>query len=317
LNHDALFKKLLRRPAVLKGFFEAFLPEVAAFVDFGELEFVDKEGFTIDGRKRTGDILVKTRFRGESAAFLIHLEHQAQPDSDLARRMLGYWLMDWGNFNLPVYPIAVLSHRQPVPRPCSPLKVHFPNKRVLDFDFDVIDLYRMNAEAYVRMQNPAALALASRMQRKLKARLELARDFFFNLAQVPIDEDDKNFVAGFFSKYRPLTYEEALQLERECDTVMPDAARETVMNLTNPFIELGKQRGLEQGLEQGREQGRCEGEAALVIRLLTRRLGRISRSQDKTIRALPLNEIEALGEALLDFTSAADLSRWLRKNKAV
>jgi flagellar biosynthesis/type III secretory pathway protein FliH len=86
------------------------------------------------------------------------------------------------------------------------------------------------------------------------------------------------------------------------------------MNLTNPFIELGKQRGLEQGLEQGLEKGR-QGEADLVIRLLTKRLGALSGAQEKTIRGLMLEKIEALGEALLDFTSPSDLARWLRNNK--
>jgi predicted transposase/invertase (TIGR01784 family) len=90
VNHDALFKMLLKSPAILKGFFDAFLPQVAQFIDFTRLEFVDKERITADGRKRTGDLLVKTRFRGKSTGFLIHLEHQAQPDSDLARRMLEY-----------------------------------------------------------------------------------------------------------------------------------------------------------------------------------------------------------------------------------
>ena len=82
------------------------------------------------------------------------------------------------------------------------------------------------------------------------------------------------------------------------------------MNLTNPFIELGKQRGLEQGLEKGRQ-----GEADLVIKLLTKRLGALSGAQEKTIRGLMLEKIEALGEALLDFTSPSDLTRWLRNNK--
>jgi hypothetical protein len=192
----------------------------------------------------------------------------------------------------------------------SPLRIRFPNKRVLDFDFDVIDLYRMKAEDYVEMENPAALALSARMQRKYKQRVGLALDFFLSLARVPIDQDDKMFIAGFFSRYQPLTPEEALQMERERYKVMPEAAREAVMNLTNPFIELGKQRGLEQGLEKGRQ-----GKADLVIRQLTKRLGALSGAQEKTIRGLMLEKIEALGEALLDFTSPSDLARWLRNNK--
>ena len=316
MNHDALFKMLLKRPAILKGFFEAFLPQVARFIDFTSLEFVDKERITAEGRKRTGDLLVKTRFRAKSAGFLIHLEHQAQPDSDLARRMLEYWMLDWREYDLPVYPIAVLSCKQPAPGAGTPLEVRFPNKRILEFDFDVIDLPEMDAESFVRIPNPAALALAARMKRDPAGRVHLTRDFFLSLARTAIKRKDQELVAGFFSRYQPLNAREALQLEMELGKVKPDAAREAVMNLTNPFIELGKQRGRQQGLEQGLEQGRQQGEADLVLRQLARRLGPLSSSQEKTIRKLPVNKIEALGEALLDFTSSLDLNRWLRKNKS-
>jgi len=56
-------------PAVLRGFFDAFLPEAGRFIDFEMLEFVDKERVTIDGRKRTGDLLIKTRFRDRPPGF--------------------------------------------------------------------------------------------------------------------------------------------------------------------------------------------------------------------------------------------------------
>ena len=86
------------------------------------------------------------------------------------------------------------------------------------------------------------------------------------------------------------------------------------MQLTNPWIEAGKQQGLQQGLQQGRQEGRQEGKVELVLLLLDRRLGSLSSSDKKTIRKLPLTKVEALGEALLEFTSHADLARWLRRN---
>jgi hypothetical protein len=49
MNHDAMFKMLLKAPAVLQGFFHAFLPEVARFIDFQTIEFVDKERHTLSG----------------------------------------------------------------------------------------------------------------------------------------------------------------------------------------------------------------------------------------------------------------------------
>jgi hypothetical protein len=63
MNHDALFKSLLKTGRLLRDFFEAFLPEIHAFIDFNHIEFVDKERFTLDGKRRTGDLLIKTRCR--------------------------------------------------------------------------------------------------------------------------------------------------------------------------------------------------------------------------------------------------------------
>jgi hypothetical protein len=113
----------------------------------------------------------------------------------------------------------------------------------------------------------------------------------------------KDSVAGFFSAYQPLSAREALQLAAELGKLMPGPEREQVMNLTNPFIELGK------------ERGRQEGETEMVLRLLSRRLGTVSAIEEQEIRGLALGKIEELGEALLDFSSRDDLGRWLRANK--
>lgn len=64
--------------------------------------------------------------------------------------------------------------------------------------------------------------------------------------------------------------------------------------------------GLSQGLNQGQQR-----EAALVLRLLRRRLGALTAAQETRIRQLPVLELETLGEALLDFEKPADLEYWL------
>ena len=205
MKHDAMFKMLLKAPTVLRGFFDAFLPEVARFIDFQAIEFVDKERHTFHARKRTGDLLIKTRFQGKATGFLIHLEHQAQRHADLGRRMLEYFLLDWQEFDLPVYPIAVLSHKKR-PSGCQlSLRVDFPNKQVLHFEFDVIDLARMDAETYLKFPNPASLALSSRMRFDPTNRIRLTRDFFVKLADTPVSGIVKRLVAGFFSEYQRLS----------------------------------------------------------------------------------------------------------------
>ncbi|MFN7898135.1 MAG: DUF2887 domain-containing protein, partial [Synechococcaceae cyanobacterium] len=62
---------------------------------------------------------------------------------------------------------------------------------------------------------------------------------------------------------------------------------------------------------QGRQEGRQEGELELALRLLRRRCGELTPQQVVRIRALPLERLEALAEALLDFQNPQDLDTWL------
>ena len=65
------------------------------------------------------------------------------------------------------------------------------------------------------------------------------------------------------------------------------------------------------GRQDGRQEGRQEGEIEIVLRQLSRRCGQLSIAQQKKVRSLQINDIENLGEALLDFKGMADLETWL------
>jgi len=67
----------------------------------------------------------------------------------------------------------------------------------------------------------------------------------------------------------------------------------------------------QEGQQEGRQEGRQEGEANLLLRLLTKRYGMLSPSQEQQIRSLDVEQLESLGEALLDFTNKSDLDTWL------
>ena len=68
---------------------------------------------------------------------------------------------------------------------------------------------------------------------------------------------------------------------------------------------------MERGMERGMEQGMQREAASLVLRQLNRRFGNLSTQQQEQIQGLPTQRLEDLGEALLDFTSTADLENWL------
>ncbi|MFM7393413.1 MAG: DUF2887 domain-containing protein [Cyanobium sp.] len=66
-----------------------------------------------------------------------------------------------------------------------------------------------------------------------------------------------------------------------------------------------------QGRLEGRQEGVQEGETAVTLRLLNRRCGPLNPETTARIQALPLEQLEALAEALLDFNGPADLTTWL------
>ncbi|OCQ96998.1 hypothetical protein BCD64_15535 [Nostoc sp. MBR 210] len=63
--------------------------------------------------------------------------------------------------------------------------------------------------------------------------------------------------------------------------------------------------------EEGIEQGREAATVNLITRQLTKRFGKLSEEIRSKIAGLPLPVLEELSEALLDFTSLADLQAWL------
>ncbi len=79
------------------------------------------------------------------------------------------------------------------------------------------------------------------------------------------------------------------------------------------------QEWIEEGMARGRAEGKAEGvkegEARLILKLLDRRLGTIPEPLIGRIQNLSLERLEALGEALLDFSDMASLITWLEVNE--
>jgi predicted transposase YdaD len=65
----------------------------------------------------------------------------------------------------------------------------------------------------------------------------------------------------------------------------------------------------------GQQEGQHAEAAALTQRQLLRRFGPLAIEQQARIQSLPLAELEALADALLDFQTAADLTAWLAQRQ--
>jgi len=72
--------------------------------------------------------------------------------------------------------------------------------------------------------------------------------------------------------------------------------------------------------QEAKEEGRQEEASSMLQRQLSKRFGKISAPQSGSLRdrrleninSLSLEQLEDLGEALLDFSDIADLDNWLQ-----
>jgi len=67
---------------------------------------------------------------------------------------------------------------------------------------------------------------------------------------------------------------------------------------------------------KGVKEGRIEGQIALILRQIARRTGEISPEIQTRIQQLSPEQLDDLGEILLDFTSQQDLIAWLESVSA-
>jgi predicted transposase YdaD len=63
------------------------------------------------------------------------------------------------------------------------------------------------------------------------------------------------------------------------------------------------------------QEGRKEGEISLVMRQIRRKFGQLDQEITTKITNLTLEQLERLGEELLDFQTIDDLKHWLENVK--
>ena len=102
---------------------------------------------------------------------------------------------------------------------------------------------------------------------------------------------------------------ENLRVNQELET----DDRELIMRL-EPLYQRNREQAKEEGRQEGRQEGKQEGEKNLILRLLHRRIGEIDSLLIERIIGLSIEQLENLGEALLDFSSVADLEAWLTQH---
>ncbi|MBE8994695.1 Rpn family recombination-promoting nuclease/putative transposase [Microcystis aeruginosa] len=221
----------------------------------------------------------------ESDTMILHLEFQTDPDPKMSFRMLDYRTRVYRRFPKKTMRQVVIYLKET----SSPLVQEnafiLPNTR---HEYEVLRLWEIPAEEMLGLSGLLPLANLG----KTPNRPEILRQVAAKIDNIEGRTEKSNLAAA-------TAILAGLVLSKE---IIGSLLREEIMRESVIYQDIR---------ESGKAQGRREEAVSLILRLLNRRLGEISSTLGQQIRELSLEQLETLGEALLDFTSLTDLTTWL------
>ncbi|MCU0547235.1 MAG: Rpn family recombination-promoting nuclease/putative transposase [Oscillatoriaceae cyanobacterium Prado104] len=240
--------------------------------------------------------LIQEPIRADSLVFLqtgnqiLHLEFETRPYSEppIAFRMLDYYVRLKRQYSCDIHQVVIFL-QETASEQVFVSQYADTNTR---HGYRVIRLWEQNPDLLLSV--PGLLPLAALSQ--TNSPRTLLEQIATRIATIE-EPNQQADVLACTQVLAGLRFEKALlrQLFRK------ETMRESVI-----YQEI-REDGLLEGLLEGRKN-----EALLfVTRLLTRRIGPIAPEINEQVQTLSVEELENLGEALLDFSAASDLTNWL------
>jgi len=225
-----------------------------------------------------------------SEDFVLHIEFQTEPDPTMGFRMADYRLRVFRRFPNKRMRQVVIYLTRSISELVYQSAFEIPGTR---HEFEVIRLWEQPTQLFLEATGLLPLAVltqtpdAAQTLRQVAARVEA----------IPEMRIQSNVAAsaGILA---------GLLLKRD---FINQVLRRDIMQQSVIYQEWR-----EEFLQEGEQVGALKEGQSLVLRLLARRIGELSPEMRSQIQALSLPQLEALGEALLDFTKPDDLDEWMR-----
>jgi Domain of unknown function (DUF4351) len=331
-SQDSPWKRILQQ--YLREAVEFFFPTIAAVVDWKVAPvFLDKEFGKLAPEakvgKRYADQLVQLKQKsGPSLVLLLHIEIQASSETAFAERMFIYAIRIFEYFRQPAISVAILCDANPRWHP-QDYRFSLPETR-LTFEFGTVKLldYRDRWPELAQNSNPFAWVVQTHLKmldtkddpiaRKV-GKMQLIRQLYESGYAKTDIINLFHFIDWLLKLPKPLE----IEFWQELQTY--EAARK--MTYISSVERIGYDRGKAEGKREGKAEGKREGKAegkregkaegalqqarSLVIRLLERRFGKLPDLIVQPLQNLTIAQLEALGEALLDFSRIDDCVQWL------
>jgi len=170
--------------------------------------------------------------------------------------------------------------------------------------YDVVRMWEQNPARFLKHEGLLPLATLCRAESDKKLLSEVADE----INRIKSRERRRDLL-NWSRVLSGLRYDKSLiyQILKESDMLEESVVYQDI-------FQKGEQRGVQQGLQQGLQQGMEQGEKRVALRQLERKFGQISRTARQQIEKLVAEQLEALCDALLDFQTKEDLTRWLKQH---
>ncbi|KAI9129828.1 Rpn family recombination-promoting nuclease/putative transposase [Acaryochloris sp. CCMEE 5410] len=231
-----------------------------------------------------------------SEEYTLHVEFQTEPDPNMPYRMADYRLRVYRRFPHKQMKQVVVYLTPSNSDYVYQTAFEIPGMR---HEFDVIRLWEQPTQLFLESTGLLPLAVLTNTPDQAQTLRQVAE----RIDAVPELRVQSNVAAstGILA---------GLTLEKD---FINQVLRKEIMQQSVIYQEW-KEEFLQEGEQTGILKGKLEGEQSLILRQLTRRIGDVSPELRSQIQSLSLDQIEALGEALLDFTESSDLVDWLQEN---
>jgi predicted transposase/invertase (TIGR01784 family) len=226
----------------------------------------------------------------ESEELILHIEFQTDPKEDVPYRMLDYAVRLYRRYpGKPIYQVVIYLRKTDSPR----VRQNEYRQGKTYHQFEVIRLWEQPSEPLLQAPGLFPFAILAQAEDQENLLRQIAQE----IEQMGDPREQSNVAAS-------TAILAGLVLNKE---IIQRLLRKDIMKESVIYQDIR---------DEGRQEGRQEGEANLVLRLLNRRIGGISSELSAKIPSLSLEQLENLGEALLDFQSRQDLEQWL-ENQAI
>lgn len=302
---DQTFKDLLQ--AFFREFVELFYPAVAARLDFGRVDFLDKETFTDvpEGSRREADLVARVHTHdGQPELLLFHVEVQTQRRGEFGFRMWEYYALLRLRHKLPVFPVVVYLAAGAGGVTQEHYTESLFGQEILRFCYQAVGLPDLNGADYeARDDNPLAPALSVLMRPGPAQRRARRWALLLSKRSVrALDEARQALLFNLWETYLPLGPREQTELRQ----LLGEPQFEEVRQVTTMF----ERWGIEKGIEQGIEQGVVRGKRDTLLRLARRKFGVLPPNVVTRIEATAAEaQLDVLLDRVLTAASPSDLLR--------